>query len=148
GFQTTSIIQSSVGEQASFLDTAIKPDTPANYQPQYKPGVDIPGPVSMGVTIAPQDTTTSTVKTHLVVVGDVDFASNNIVSQVSQNMDLFANSISWLSGANDLISIRPKDPATPRRITLDAAQQRVVFFSSVVGVPVLVLLMGAFVWWR
>lgn len=152
GFQTTSIVQSSVGEQLSYLDTTIKPGVAQDYQSKYKPNVDIPGPVSMGVTIAPQDTTTGTVKTRLVVFGDSDFATNNFVSPDAQfnisNRDLVANSISWLSGASDLISIRAKNPAAAQSITLDAAQQRVVFFSSVFGLPILILMMGAFVWWR
>jgi ABC-type uncharacterized transport system involved in gliding motility auxiliary subunit len=82
------------------------------------------------------------------VYGDSDFPSNFVIQQVPTNLDLFANSVSWLSGANELVSIRAKDPEAPRQVTLDANQQRVVFFSTVLGMPLLVMLLGALIWWR
>jgi ABC-type uncharacterized transport system involved in gliding motility auxiliary subunit len=146
--QVTSIIQSSFGEQNSFLDTDIKPDTPSDAQIKYDAGKDLPGPVTMGLTVAPADSVTNTVKTRLAVYGDSDFPSNFVIQQVPTNLDLFANSVSWLSGANELVSIRAKDPEAPRQVTLDANQQRVVFFSTVLGMPLLVMLLGALIWWR
>ncbi len=148
GFQTTSIIQSSVGEQQAWLETEVKPGVTGQPALRYDAGVDMPGPVSMGVTVAPESTT-STVKTKLVVYGDSDFGSNGVIAQVApSNLDLFANSVSWLAESDELISIRAKDAATPQKIVLDSSQQRAVFFSSVLGVPILVLLAGVFIWWR
>jgi ABC-type uncharacterized transport system involved in gliding motility auxiliary subunit len=141
----TSIIQSSFGEQNSFLETDFQS---GDSQIHYDPGKDIPGPVTMGLTVAAQDTATNTVKTRLVVYGDADFPSNVLTRRYPNNLDLFANSVSWLSGIDELVSIRAKDPEAPRQITLDAKQQTAVFFSSVLGLPLLVILLGAFVWWR
>jgi ABC-type uncharacterized transport system involved in gliding motility auxiliary subunit len=146
--QVTSIIQSSVGEEKSFLETAINSGSTSVPEVKYDAGKDLPGPVSMGVTIEPQDTATNTVKTRLVIYGDSDMPSNFITQQYPYNLDLFANSISWLSGANELVSIRAKDPEAPRQVVLDSNQQIAVFFAGVLGLPFLVMLAGAFIWWR
>lgn len=159
GLQATSIVQSSFGEQASWLETAITPNITGTIELNYTPNQDLPGPVSIALTLGPAaigattsptdtNTVTNTVLPRMVVFGDADFPSNFWLSQVPVNLDLFANSVSWLAGANDLVSIRAKDPETPRRIILNEAQQRLVLFSSVIGLPVLVLLTGAFMWWR
>jgi ABC-type uncharacterized transport system involved in gliding motility auxiliary subunit len=83
-----------------------------------------------------------------VAFGDADFASNYFTQQVPANIDLFANSVAWLSGANELVSIRPKDDTAPRQITLDTGQKNLIFASTVLALPVLVLIVGAFNWWR
>jgi ABC-type uncharacterized transport system involved in gliding motility auxiliary subunit len=152
--QVTSIIQSSAGtlgdQPSSWLETDL-----TSQSVKYDEGKDIQGPVSMAVSIAPADqaassapTSTTTVKTKLVVYGDADFASNFWLQQDPSNLDLFANSVSWLAGANELVSIRAKAPDAPRTITLSTGQQSVLFFSTIVGMPLLVMLMGAFIWWR
>jgi ABC-type uncharacterized transport system involved in gliding motility auxiliary subunit len=46
-----------------------------------------------------------------------------------------------------LISIRPKDPED-RRITLNRRQMSLVFFSSVVFLPLIAICGGLLVWWR
>jgi ABC-type uncharacterized transport system involved in gliding motility auxiliary subunit len=148
GMQVTSIIQSSSGtlgsQPASWLETDLKSQNVA-----YDAGKDLPGPVSMAVSIAPATVTTDTVKSRLVVFGDADFASDGWLTQDPSNLDLFANSVSWLSGANELVSIRAKAADAPRTVPpLTPSQQSVLFFSTVVGLPLLVILMGAFVWWR
>ena len=108
----------------------------------------------MGLTIAPQasgsttSTITSTVNTKLVVFSDADFASNFAVQQVPANNDLFANSVAWLAGSYDLVSVRAKPANSPRTLTLDAGQKNLIFTSTVLGLPILVLLSGAYIWWR
>ena len=52
------------------------------------------------------------------------------------------------AGANELVSIRAKPPDTPRTVTLSTGQQSVLFFSTVVGLPLLMIIFGAFIWWR
>jgi hypothetical protein len=145
----TPIVQSSSGSDQSWLETNLQ-----SQSVQYDPGVDLPGPVTMGLTIAPQasstttDTTSSTVNTKLVVFSDADFAGNYAVQQVPGNNDLFANSVAWLAGSYDLVSVRAKPANSPRTITLDAGQKNLVFTSTVLALPILVLLCGAYIWWR
>jgi ABC-type uncharacterized transport system involved in gliding motility auxiliary subunit len=55
--------------------------------------------------------------------------------------------MNWLSSDEDLISIRPKEPED-RRITLNMRQMRVLFYSSVIFLPLIVVAAGLGVWWR
>jgi ABC-type uncharacterized transport system involved in gliding motility auxiliary subunit len=146
-FVVTQMIQSSPGQDASWLETDL-----TNQQVQYTEGKDLPGPVSLALSVAPAaaGTTTDTTqpKTRLVVFSDADFASNFVVQQVANNIDLFNNSVSWLAGVNELVSIRAKDPATPRTLLLDAGQKNFLGIFAVFALPALVLLAGGFNWWR
>jgi ABC-type uncharacterized transport system involved in gliding motility auxiliary subunit len=81
-----------------------------------------------------------------VVFGSADFIINPIVG-FNGNQDLFLNSINWLASQEAFISIRPKPPNnTP--INLSETQMRAVFWSALVGLPLLIVLSGVGVWWR
>ncbi len=83
---------------------------------------------------------------RFVVVGSSGWVANNIL-RFNGNRDLFLNMMNWLSSDEDLISIRPKEPED-RRITLSRAQMRMLFYSSVVMLPLFVVVSGFMVWWR
>jgi ABC-type uncharacterized transport system involved in gliding motility auxiliary subunit len=55
--------------------------------------------------------------------------------------------MNWLTSDEDLISIRPKEPED-RRLHITANGIRVLFFVSVVGLPLIVILCGVSVWWK
>jgi hypothetical protein len=128
---------------------------------QYTQGKDVPGPVDIAVSIAPAESTpptpsstpvtdTTKPKTRIVVFGDADFASNVLVSGQFPflNQDLFNNVVSWLAGANELVAIQPKDTTTPPTISLSTGERNLIFTATVLGLPLLVLLIGAYNWWR
>jgi ABC-type uncharacterized transport system involved in gliding motility auxiliary subunit len=79
-------------------------------------------------------------------VGTSSWVANYILS-FNGNRDLVMNMMNWLSSDEDLISIRPKEPED-RRLSLNRAQMTTIFYTSVVGLPVLVILAGLGVWWR
>jgi len=83
---------------------------------------------------------------RFVVVGSSAWASNYILP-FNGNRDLFMNMMNWLSSDEDLISIRPKEPED-RRLSLSRQQMTTIFYSSVAGLPLLVILGGLAVWWR
>ncbi len=110
---------------------------------------DLEGPVTIAAVVDQEDqadTTAAGAKTRLVVFGDSDFASNAYFS-FSGNGDLFMNAINWLAEEEELISIRPKG-LEDRRITLTARQSRMVFYLSVILMPLAALVLGALVWIR
>jgi ABC-type uncharacterized transport system involved in gliding motility auxiliary subunit len=85
---------------------------------------------------------------RFVAVGTSRFATNNpLMARQMANRDLFLNMMSWLSSDEDLISIRPKEPED-RRLTVSQAQMNTLLFSHVFGLPVVILGVGIFVWWR
>ncbi len=82
----------------------------------------------------------------MVVVGSSSFPGNSILG-FQGNRDLTLNMLNWLSSDEDLISIRPKDPAD-NRIMLSRQQMTLLFFTSVVLMPLAIVVMGVSVWWR
>lgn len=85
-------------------------------------------------------------QTRLVVVGDSDWATNNVLG-IQGNRDLFVNITNWLSQQENLISIRPRNPED-RRITLTADQQRRINLMALVLIPGLILGSGVYTWWQ
>jgi ABC-type uncharacterized transport system involved in gliding motility auxiliary subunit len=86
------------------------------------------------------------VQGRFVVVGSSAWAANYILP-FNGNRDLFMNMMNWLSSDEDLISIRPKEPED-RRLSLSRQQMTTIFYTSVAGLPLLVILGGLGVWWR
>jgi ABC-type uncharacterized transport system involved in gliding motility auxiliary subunit len=85
---------------------------------------------------------------RFVVVGSSSWLQNSILgSRNFGNHDLFLNTVNWLSSDEDLISIRPKEPED-RRLTLSLRQMRLLFYSSVIFFPLIVVAAGLGVWWR
>jgi ABC-type uncharacterized transport system involved in gliding motility auxiliary subunit len=90
--------------------------------------------------------TESKKEARLAVFGDSDFATNRYFN-LSGNGNLFLNTINWLTEEADLISIQPRT-SSPRTIHLSPSQARLVFFTSVIILPLIVLLTGISVWLR
>ena len=84
---------------------------------------------------------------RFVVVGSSDWAGNSLLGAPVGNRDLLLNMMNWLTADEDLISIRPKDPED-RRLNLNSRQMRLVFFSSVVFLPLIVIGSGLMVWFK
>ena len=84
---------------------------------------------------------------RVVVVGSSDWMSNFILSAPIANRDLALNMMNWLTSDEDLISIRPKEPED-RRLNITGTGVRVLFFTSVIGLPLIVILAGVSVWWK
>jgi gliding motility-associatede transport system auxiliary component len=80
----------------------------------------------------------------MVVFGDVHFATNKYIS-VSGNNDFIVNSINFLVGRGDLITITKK-PKPTDTLMLSKNQGLMLFMVPVVFVPLFVLLLGIAVW--
>ena len=83
---------------------------------------------------------------RFVVVGSSNWVTNNIL-RFNGNRDLFLNMMNWLSSDEDLISIRPKEPED-RRLNITGRQMSVLFYSSMVFLPLIVVASGFAVWAR
>ncbi len=66
---------------------------------------------------------------------------------LSGNGNFFLNIVNWLTEEADLISIQPKT-SSPRTIQLSPSQGRLLFFVSVILLPLAVLVLGVSVWLR
>jgi ABC-type uncharacterized transport system involved in gliding motility auxiliary subunit len=135
GVSTTDLMKSS---EESWAETEIK-----NGGAHFDEGKDKRGPLTLGVAA---NQSIGGKEARLVVIGDSDFAENQFVG-VQRNGDLFMNSINWLAQDEDLISIRPKNPAD-RRVSMTEADQNQVFWITLVLMPLATIGSGVYIWWK
>jgi len=83
-------------------------------------------------------------KGRAVVVGDSDFASNKYY-YFQANGNFFGNIVSWLAQEGDLIAIAPKTTA-PRMVQMTESSGRLVFFYTLVILPLLIFIFGIAIW--
>jgi ABC-2 type transport system permease protein len=108
---------------------------------------DISGPFNLAVAITDPAPDPGKQDTRLVVVGDVKFLQAGMPAQVPGNGDFFLNSIGWLKGQKESITIRPKDVSQMR---LSLSNLEALLFSGLVVIllPLLILGSGFAVWLR
>jgi len=146
GVTVTTLLQSSPNSQATtdFKSGEVRPSQN-----------DQRGPLAFGYSvegsIRPSGTYSGTLSTgakaRIVAIGDADFAANGVLASAQGNSAFFRNAIAWLAAQDQLIALPPKTP-TDRSIFLTAGQGQFLFYSSVAGLPLLVLVAGVGVWWR
>ncbi len=83
---------------------------------------------------------------RFVVVGTSRWIGNGFLT-FNGNRDLYMNMLNWLSSDEDLISIRPKDPED-RRLNMNPIQATMLFYGSVVVIPLAIIIAGVGVWWK
>jgi ABC-type uncharacterized transport system involved in gliding motility auxiliary subunit len=117
----------------------------------------VQGPISLAVAVAapvdaappagakPEDNPNKP-ESRLVVVGDSDFAANNVAG-MGGNRDMFLNIVNWLAQQENLIAVRPRDPED-RRITFTAGQDKMIAWFTMVILPGLIFFAGIQTWWR
>jgi ABC-type uncharacterized transport system involved in gliding motility auxiliary subunit len=81
-----------------------------------------------------------------VVVGSGAFLSN-AYSGNGGNMDLGINMINWLANEEHLITTQPR-ATIDSAISLSKNQLSVISYSFIIVIPLLLLGIGALLWWR
>lgn len=117
-------------------------------EPEFDPEEDRKGSLAVAVSISifNNDGINESGETRIVVIGDSDFASNRHFLN-GNNSDLFLTAVNWLTAGEDIISVDRK--VLPiRQLILDPEEARFLHFSSIGLLPILLLLAGAFLWWR
>jgi ABC-type uncharacterized transport system involved in gliding motility auxiliary subunit len=83
---------------------------------------------------------------RIVVVGDADFATNGLLRQF-RNRDFFVNSVNWLLGDVEAISVR-SDDARASRLQLTPQVFAQLRYLSLFVLPEAIAVIGVLVWWR
>jgi len=81
-----------------------------------------------------------------VIVGDGDFASNSFFPYMA-NSDLLLSAIRWLAREERNTAVAARVPVPPH-ILLTGLQTQLVFGIIVILLPLSVIALGCFVWWR
>ncbi|TAM80877.1 MAG: hypothetical protein EPN47_13405 [Acidobacteria bacterium] len=110
-----------------------------------RPG-DVKGPLTVAVadTIGGQDGKKS--EGRLVVTGTSLLGANAYLG-FQGNKDLVMNMVNWLSAEESLISIRPKTQ-DQQALNMTQRQMGQLLYLGVFGLPLIIILAGAGVWWR
>src|SRR5205085_3576808 len=84
------------------------------------------------------------VRTRLVVIGDSDWMSNQVLGLIG-NTTLLLRVVDWLTEKEPLLTARARTPDRGALLNLTRSQARGVLLSSVIGPPALRLLVGSLV---
>lgn len=82
----------------------------------------------------------------IAVFGSAEFSSNRFLL-FSGNKDYVLNVVNWISGDENLITIRPK-VAEQGKIVLTSSQLKFFFAITVILIPLIILASGIYVWWK
>lgn len=115
---------------------------------QFDEEADAPGPLTLAASVEAPVILNSdpNLKTRLVLIGDSDFATNEMIENVGNGV-LFLNAVNWLAEEESMIAIGPKG-SQPRTVFLSGVQASGIFFISVLLVPFALLAAGVVVWWQ
>lgn len=103
----------------------------------FEEGKDARGPLKLAVAL--EDTKTATAS-KVLVFGDADFTGNAYIS-FGGNKDLIINSINWMLGQEQMISIRAKVVDIPEVVIDENAANRIFTFCVIVS-PLLIVILG------
>jgi hypothetical protein len=103
----------------------------------FDPARDRKGPLSIGAAALRG-------RTRIVALGSSEIAGNREI--LGYNRDLLLSSVAWLLDTPPRIALGPRTPEHVR-LRLDDGQLTRVFLLAVVALPLVVLLLGAGVWW-
>ncbi|GAB4180437.1 MAG: hypothetical protein Kow00108_16820 [Calditrichia bacterium] len=109
-----------------------------NNQAKFDEGKDPKGPITIALLAEKE-------KTNILVFGDADFVANKYIGN-GANRDLFQNAVSYLTGEDELISVRPKQ-LDDRRITMTKRDSKYVLVSVII-LPLLIIVAGFVVYFR
>ncbi len=129
-------------------DSWLEKDFDPLKEPEFDEGIDPEGPLFLGFIIftLPTGEADEEQGTALIVIGDSDFASNEHFYN-GNNGDLFLNAVDALTAGTEIISIERK--VLPfRRLLVSPEAARFINYSSIGLLPLLVLVIGAVIWWR
>lgn len=107
------------------------------------------GSLLTAVQVNPGASTADSVQSgRLIVVGNSDFASDQWIGSARQNVTFVLNAVDWLAQEEGLIAIRAKDRSPPALVFEGERTADLVQYGNLIGVPLLLILFGAFRLWR
>jgi ABC-type uncharacterized transport system involved in gliding motility auxiliary subunit len=106
---------------------------------------DLAGPVPLVVAGRPFMAVGAAPDARLVAIGDSSFATNEYFDAF-ENRDLLLNTISWLLGDVEHISVRP-NVARSSNVALTARQFQAIQYFSLLVLPEGIALLGVLTWW-
>lgn len=138
GFQTTELLRTSAEGWGENNLVAL--------EKVGKDAADVAGPVPLGVAVE-RAGSAGQKKLRMVVFGDSDFATNQLVQGNPANAVLLSNSLNWLAERESLITIPPKK-AEQVHLSLTRGQLQALYGLVCALLPGLAIAFGALVYVR
>ncbi|HEY9422798.1 MAG TPA: hypothetical protein VIW92_15395, partial [Thermoanaerobaculia bacterium] len=107
---------------------------------------DLGGPVSLGVVAESENAAPGKRAMRMVVFGDSDFASNQLLQANQANIVLLSNALNWLAEREALLGIPPKKTEQVK-LTLTNDEYRTVYLLAA-ALPLLAVALGVGVFMR
>jgi len=116
---------------------------------------DLPGPIAVVSAVSapapdapdPASPDLPKTETRVVVAGDADFLSNNVMNPQLGNSDLGLNIANYLAQQENLIAIRAKDPEN-RTLAMSTTQKSTLTWLTLLIIPLLLVGAGVRAWWK
>jgi ABC-type uncharacterized transport system involved in gliding motility auxiliary subunit len=102
-------------------------------------------PIAVAGTVILEAAGDASQEARLAVFGDSDFASNQMLDSY-QNRDLFVNTVNWLLGDVEAISVRP-NRSRASQFQMAASQKRTVQLLALFAIPEVLAVVGVTIWW-
>ncbi|WP_438449325.1 GldG family protein [Gorillibacterium sp. sgz5001074] len=106
-----------------------------------KTDADLKGPLDLAYAVTKDD------KPKAVVIGNGLFLRDDWIAEQS-NRDFALNSVNWLSGQKELVTIRPREEKAPQQVYIALSKQKLIYWGTILVFPLCFLVLGGFVWWR
>ena len=102
---------------------------------------DFKGPLEVAYAVESKDE-----KPKAIVVGNSLFLSDDFFGQQG-NRDFALNSIGWIAENENALTIRPRLESVQQAV-ITPGQAQLIFYGTVIGIPLLLLITAALIWWR
>jgi ABC-type uncharacterized transport system involved in gliding motility auxiliary subunit len=106
-----------------------------------KTDADLKGPLDLAYAVTKDD------KPKAVVIGNGMFLRDDWIGEQS-NRDFALNSVNWLNGQKDQLTIRPREEKAPEQVYIALGKQKLIYWGTIALFPLCFLALGGFVWWR
>jgi len=113
---------------------------------KFRPGVDTKGPVTMAMAFEWAVSTDASKKARVVVFGNSNLITNQFL-QGPANLDVGLNTFSWVAQEENKISIHPKEDDM-RVMNLSNVGASFIYYLTVWVMPIAILALGGWVWYR
>ena len=102
---------------------------------------DINGPIEVAYAVETKEQ-----KPKAVVVGNSLFLTDDFFGQQG-NKDFALNSIGWMAENKNALTIRPRVESVQQAV-IKPVQAQIIFYGTVFGIPLMLITIGALIWWR
>lgn len=105
--------------------------------------LDIPGPLKLAYAVQSSEDS----KPTAVILGSTSMLMDEEIGKQG-NRDFAMNAVSWLQNQEESMTIRPREAEMFQQAYLTGGEANIIFWSTVVVLPVAFLLFGGWIWWR